>query len=86
MASGLIGFLVWALCVAVAFYVCKLLLEMAPLPPVVKTIAWLILGVFAILMLLYALGFLGGAALNGPAHLSLPVQQPVAGLSRHLVG
>jgi hypothetical protein len=87
MASALVGFLVWAFCVAVGFYVCKLLLAEAPLPPLVKTIAWLILGVVAVLMLLYAIGFLGGAVVNGPAHLSIPMQQQlVAALPKHLVG
>lgn len=69
--SALVGFLLWALCVAVVFYICKALLAEAPLPGLVKTIIWLIMAVVAIFSLLYAIGFLSGTVAGGP-RVSLP--------------
>lgn len=54
--SGLISLLVWLLILACVIYIVFLILGMLPLPPQVKTIVCLILGLIFLLVLLNRLG------------------------------
>lgn len=54
--ESLIPFLVMVIILAVVIYIVKLVLDMIALPPPVKTIAWLIVGLVALVILMRALG------------------------------
>jgi hypothetical protein len=57
-AGGLISLLVWLLIFAIVIYVVYLILGMFTLPPKVREIACLIIGVIFLLVLLQRLGFI----------------------------
>lgn len=59
--GGLLSFLIWAVVACVVIYVIKLLLDMIPLPPPVKTIIYLIVG---LIFLLFILNRVLGVAFN----------------------
>lgn len=52
----MISFLVTLLILALAVYVIKLVIDMLPLPSVVKTIALIIVGIIALVYLLQTVG------------------------------
>ena len=54
--GGLVSILVWLLILAIIIYVVVLVLNMLPLPPPVKTIAALIIGLVFLIVLLQHLG------------------------------
>ena len=50
--GGLLGFLLGCLVLVVVLYIAKVVMEMIPLPAQVKQIAYLILGLIALLVLI----------------------------------
>lgn len=56
---NLIGFLVAVLVILIVVYVCKLVVDFLELPPPVRTIALLIIGLVCLLMLLNSIGVVG---------------------------
>jgi hypothetical protein len=58
--GGLVGLLIWLLVFALVIYVVYLILGMLPIPPTIKQIICLILGVIFLIVLLQQLGFLSG--------------------------
>lgn len=55
-SGGLINFLIYLLVLAVVVYCVVLVLNMFPLPAPVKTIAMIIVGLIALIVLLQAIG------------------------------
>lgn len=54
--EGLLPFLIMVIILCVVIYVISVLMNMISLPPPVKTIAWLIVGLVVLIILLRALG------------------------------
>lgn len=54
--TGLIPFLLSVVVLCIVLYIVKLVLDMIALPPPVKTIVWLIVGLVALIVLLSQLG------------------------------
>ncbi len=55
-AMGLLSFLIWALILVAILYVVKLVMDMIPIPPQMRIIAFLIVGLIALILLLAKLG------------------------------
>ena len=59
-AGGLVGLLIWLLVFALVIYVVYLVLGLLPIPPTIKQIVCLILGVIFLIVLLQQLGLFSG--------------------------